>query len=196
MGFEGVFHAVKDYLQPLLHTVAIGLLLGWGLRAGYNEAQQTALLVGPVYLVLFLLAGFASRRAHRVVRRLGSEDQAARRIWALNVLIYVVLLLGAYLEVHFVVIGLFILLHVLQNIWRPILVSRFDAHGKEAQGATLLSIESQSRRVATMVFAPLVGLAVDSVQAAGPGGMFWPIGALGLMVSLIMLVLPGRTGRS
>ena len=38
-----------------------------------------------------------------------------------------------------------------------------------------------------MVIAPALGLAIDAVAAGGPGGMYWPIGVLGLVVSAVML---------
>ena len=92
-------------------------------------------------------------------------------------------------------IAAFVALHVLQNLWRPGLLSRFDAQGSEAQGATLLSIESQSRRAATLIVAPVLGLAIDQVRARGLGGPFWPIGGLGLAVPLGFLLSGIRNAR-
>ena len=59
----------------------------------------------------------------------------------------------------------FIALYVMQNLWRPVLISRFDAHSDEAMGATILSIESQAKSVATMIIAPGLGYVVDLMQA-------------------------------
>ena len=87
------------------------------------------------------------------------------------------------------------MLHVLQDLWRPVLISRFDEHGSEAQGATLLSLESQARRTSTMVLAPLMGLAIDAAIRHDIGGPFWPIGVLGLAVGLVFL-FAGRAGSS
>ncbi len=96
---------------------------------------------------------------------------------------------------HLALITAFCLLHVLQNLWRPILISRFDIHSTEAQGATILSIESQARRASTMVLAPLVGLVIDLVKDREPGGSFWPIGALGLVVTLAFFLSASRGDR-
>jgi hypothetical protein len=81
---------------------------------------------------------------------------------------------------------------VLHNVWRPLLVSRFDAQGGAVQGASLLSIESQARRGATMVVAPLLGYAVDAAVATGSGSPWWPAGVLGLACSLLFLARSGR----
>jgi len=85
-----------------------------------------------------------------------------------------------------------------QNRWQPVLVSRFDAYASETEGATVLSIESQARAVATMVAAPLLGVAVDLVRANGPGAEFWPVALIAAAIAALMLLTPlkgsGRTG--
>ncbi len=183
MGFEGVFHAVKDYIQPVLTAAAAVTVAGYVVVEDWTEPQQAVLLVAPVYLALYLLSGVASRRAHVLSNATGGEDRAALFVWGSAVVVFTGLALAAFYEVFAVVIAAFVSLHVRQTLWRPILISRLDAHGGEFQGATLLSVESQSRRVATMVVAPLIGLAVDAA-ARGTGGAFWPIGVLGGMVTL------------
>ena len=179
MGFEGVFHAVKDYIQPVLTAAATVFVARYAATADLSEPQQAVLLVAPVYLVLYLLSGVASRRAHGLVSAAGGEDRAAKMMWGGALVVFVGLGIAAFYEMFAGVVAAFIVLHVLQNLWRPILVSRLDEHGADFQGATLLSVESQARRAATMVMAPLVGLAVDAVTASEMGGSFWPIGVLG-----------------
>ena len=184
MGFEGTFHAVKDYIQPVLLVAAVSATTGLLNLSGLSDAQRASLLVAPVYLLLYLLSATASRHAHRFVDSAGSEDRAAFLIWGMALLVFGVMSVSAYLEILWFVIATFVLLHVLQNFWRPVLISRFDTGGDETQGATLLSVESQGRRLATMGIAPLLGLGVDYVRAAGPGGEFWPVGALGAALAL------------
>ncbi len=187
MGFDGVFAAVKDYLQPVLEAVAISMVATTVLSSKLSGTQRTALLVGPVYVVLYLLAGVASRRSHRVAEAAGGEDRAARALWGVSVVVFAGMLVAGWYEAMPALIGAFVVLHVLHNVWRPILISRFDLHGDELQGASLLSIESQAQRIATMILAPLIGLAVDRVAAGDAGGAFWPVAAVGLIVSLVFL---------
>jgi hypothetical protein len=80
----------------------------------------------------------------------------------------------------------FILISINQNLWRPILISRYDERTPPAQGATMMSIESQARRLATFVFAPTIGYCIDWVAKRGDIGQFWPIGVVGLLVSVMM----------
>jgi len=192
MGWEGVFHAVKDYLQPVLQAAVLTLPF---LAGDLSERQQTALLVGPVYCALSLLSAVASRQAHRVVRASASEDAAARSLWIATAGVYAVLAWTAWRE-HFTLLILgFVLLHALQNVWRPILVSRLDAHSHESQGATVLSIESQAHRVGTILVAPVLGWAVDVVRLHGWGGEFWPIGVAGGAVAALFVLMSRARSR-
>jgi MFS family permease len=187
MGFDGVFAATKDYLQPVLEALAVTALASWMADDGWSDTQRSALLVGPVYFVLHVLSGVASRHSHRVSEAAGDEDRAAHRLWAMSTLVFLALAAAGWTGLLVAAVVAFVALHVLENVWRPILISRFDVHGSAAQGASLLSIESQARRAATMLAAPLLGAAVDAATRAGSAGPWWPVGALGLACSLAFL---------
>lgn len=193
MGFEGVFEAAKGYLQPVLQALVV---TSWALpiaAADLSDTQETALLVGPVYFLLFLLSATGSRNAHRVAASAGSEEHAARRLWAADAAAYAVLAATAFFGILPVLAAAFVALHVLQSVWRPILVSRFDACSRESQGATVLSIESQAQRLATMIVAPLLGWAVDWVRLGGPGGEFWPVGVVGALAAAFFFATARRS---
>ncbi len=189
MGFEGTFGAVKDYLQPIIKAGAAILFARWITGQDWNAAQQAALVVGPIYFGLHLLSGFASGQAHRLVVAAGNEDRAARRLWGLAVVSYGALLIAGWFNLIAVIVVVFVALHVLQNLWRPILVSRFNACSDEDSGATILSIESQAKRFSAAIIAPLLGLAVDAATATSASSSFWPIGAIGLLVVLVFTAL-------
>ncbi|MEM8885166.1 MAG: MFS transporter [Planctomycetota bacterium] len=186
MGFDGVFYTVKDYLQPVLKAAVVPLAAGIAFAADLSEPQKVAIVAAPVYFGLHALSAVASRRAHRVVERAGDEFRAVRWLWTAGLAVAAALTLGGAFDWFAVLVLAFIALHVLHNFWRPIQVGRYDRFGRSLQGATVLSLESQSRRVATMLAAPLLGLAVDATVASGAGGAFWPVGVLGLVVGLAL----------
>ena len=185
MGFDGVFAATKDYLQPILAALALTLAVSWVSLEDWSETQQAALLVGPVYIVLHLLSGAASRRSHQISDRAGSEDRAARWLWGISVLVFAGLTISGFTGLLVGAVVAFVALNVLHNLWRPVLISRFDTHGSAIQGASLLSVESQARRVATMIMAPILGYGVDAAIAADSVNPWWPVGALGLLCSIL-----------
>ena len=185
MGFDGVFAATKDYLQPVLAALALTLAVSWISLEDWSETQQAALLVGPVYIVLHLLSGAASKRSHLVSDRAGNEDRAARWLWGISVLVFAGLTISGFTGLLVGAVVAFVALNVLHNLWRPVLISRFDTHGSAIQGASLLSVESQARRVATMIMAPILGYGVDAAIAADSVNPWWPVGAMGLLCSIL-----------
>jgi len=185
MGFEGFFKASKDYLQPILMTAALPLTAILFENVQLSDEQRSVVLIGPVFFILFLLSAFASRNAYRLVSKHGREDKAARLLWGMSVLLFLVLLPALYYSIHWIIISGFILLYVMQNLWRPVLISRFYAHSDESKGATVLSIESQAKSLSTMVIAPVLGLAIDLARNYHVGsGEFWPMGVLGVVITL------------
>jgi MFS family permease len=199
MGFEGVFKAAKDYLQPLLQAVVLSGLARSLAVGELGERQQTALLIGPVYFGLYLLSAGASRHAHRIGKLLGGEERAARCLWAGSALLFCGLVPALWFDLRALAILGFVVLFMLQNAWRPVLISRFDAAGDERQAATLLSVENQAKSLATKLLAPLMGLGVDLARGAGLGGTdgFWPVAAIGAVVGLgFFLVRPAAQSGS
>jgi MFS family permease len=222
MGWDGVFNATKEYLQPILQALAIagsaflfaesvgvpdavaGLTESDAAGSSWNRAQKTAVLIGPVYAVLFLLSAWASRNAHRLVSEPGSETTASRKLWLANTAIFSVMAGAAWFHWYTLLVVAFIAVYVLKNIWRPILVTRFDSHSDPAEGATILSIESQAQRLSTLVLAPVIGWTIDFVSKGGVNngatnlsggslaGEFWPIGVIGLLISATMLMTSRR----
>ena len=184
MGFEGVFKAVEDYLQPVIRNAAILIPL----FIGFEEVRRNALLVGIVYLILYLASAYASRRSYKLVDFTGSEEAGSRFLWFIALAVYVAMIPLLFFEYYYVAIAAFIALYIIQNFWRPVLISRFDAHATEVSGATVLSIESQAKSLSTMIIAPVLGLTVDYVLAHGLGGEFWPIGIIAAFIAFLVII--------
>jgi len=191
MGFQGVYAAAKDYLQPLLRATALALPLMLALP----DRQRTAVVVAVVQFALYMLASVASRRAHRVASLCGGEERAAWRLWWAAALAYGLMCPFLLLHAYGLVIACFVLLGVLQNLWRPIQVSRYDMISDPGFGATILSVDSQAKSLATMVAAPLLGLTVDLASRLGSGAPeFWPVSAVGLAAALALIATRRRAG--
>ncbi|MBW2608947.1 MAG: MFS transporter [Deltaproteobacteria bacterium] len=192
MGFEGFFKASKDYLQPILKAAALPVTAALFVGLQLTDEQKSVVLIGPVYFVLFVLSAMASRNAHRFVGKPGREDRAARMLWGMIAAVFLALLPAAYLGVHWIMITVFVALYIIQNLWRPVLISRFNAHSDEAKGATILSIESQAKSCSTMIIAPVLGLTIDLARDHGIGiSEFWPIGILGALIAIPFFLTAG-----
>ena len=182
MAFEGVFKAVADYLQPVLAALALALPV----LVGLADIERSAVVIGVVYSVLYLASAYASRRAHDVAGYLGSEENGSRLLWRVVLVAYVAMTPLLYFEYYYAAAAGFVLLYVVQNVWRPMLIGRFETFATETHGATVLSVESQAKSLSTMIVAPLLGLAVDSVVT---GGSFWPVTAVAAVIALLVLAV-------
>lgn len=196
MAWEGVFGAIKDYLQPALLA---WVLVSWlqnepsateslSTDATQHAPPSVVIAITLTYTALFLLSGWASRSAHRVVTRAGGHQAATRALWWVSLALYGWLGTSDLLGWSANVVLAFAAINILQNVWRPILISRFDDHSTAEVGATILSLESQSQRIATLVLAPLVGIAIDAVSLNQGPGHFWPIALVGVLAGTIMLL--------
>lgn len=189
MGFEGFFKAGKDYLQPILQAAALPLTTALFAGITMSEEQQSVVLIGPVFFVLFLLSAWASRNAHVVVDKTGNESATARLLWGVDFVLLTGMAVAMFYGVFWATILGFVILYILQNIWRPVLIARFHALSDDSKSATVLSIESQAKSVATMVIAPALGIAVDLAKSSDLGATeFWPVGVLGAVLALLFLL--------
>lgn len=197
MIFEGSYAVIKDYLQPVIQSAAIALPIMMGLK----DQQRTAVLIGVVYALLYLLASVASRRSHQWEDRCGGTEPGIRGLYLLTIVALAGM--GASLAAGWAwpAIGLFVMLGVTQNLWRPLHVGRFDRYSPEHHAATTLSIESQAKSLATAMLAPLLGWAVDRLSghaAPAPVWALWPLAvcAAPMLVRLLLVKMPAVEAES
>ena len=191
MGFEGVYKAVEDYLQPVIAALALSLPL----LVSHGDAQRSAILVGAVYFLIYLFSAYASRKSHVLSARTGGETGGSRFLWKTVLIIYVAIIPLLYFQYYPLAIAGFMLLALVQNLWGPMIISRFDSFATESQGATVLSIQSQAKAISTMIIAPVFGALVDLVTATGTGGSFWPVATIAAMISLVILIATRKRNR-
>lgn len=188
MGFEGIYKAVEDYIQPVVKSLALAIpLFMW-----MSDQRRSAILIGIVYVIIYLAAAWASRNAHRLSKFAGGEEGGSRLLWWVVLVLYLGLIPLLYFQYYYVAVAGFIVLALIQNLWGPMIVSRFDAFATESRGATVLSIRSQAKAVSTMIIAPIFGVAVDFIRGNAIGGDFWPVAAIAALVTLAILATPLR----
>jgi MFS family permease len=189
MTFNGLHKSSKDWLGPLLRMVALQAPLFLFL----TDMRREAILIGGVYIILYILSSYASRHADLIVRRAGSVQRGSRWLWRANLASFLLLGAGILAGVGAVAIVAFIALAVLQNFWRPIIVARVAQHADESQTATILSIESQTKTIFTALAAPLLGWTIGMMSEEM---RFLPLAIMGAAVTTIMLATGRNTERS
>ncbi|AQT67035.1 multidrug resistance protein [Anaerohalosphaera lusitana] len=171
-GFEGVFKIAKDYIQPVIKSVAIGLPF----LAALEDQQRTAILIGLAYTLVHLVSSVASRRAHTIGKWAGGDESSAMWIWGVVMVCYALLVATLGFGWFAIATPVFVAVYMLQNFYRPLLVSRLNAVSEKHQAATTLSIESQLKSLVAMIVAPLLGFSVDQWG-------LWSVGLAGFVVS-------------
>ena len=176
--FRGNTILTKDYLQPLLRRAALGLPFFPALTG----QRRTAVLAALVYALLYLLSSAGARRAHRFAEGSGGAGPAARRLWVINTLLF--LGAGALIGMGWTLAAtvLLALVVVMQNLWRPIMLTRIDEVSDGDSGAMVLSIDSQAGSLYVLIFAPLLGLAVDA-YGLGAAAVFGAVSAGGFALA-------------
>lgn len=183
---EGSYTVVKDYLQVVVQAFAVAMPL----RLALNGDQRTAVLGGLAYALLHLLSSAASRKAHQFERRCGGTEPAVTRIYQLCCGAMGVLAVALLIGMGWLAVAVFIALGLLQNLWRPIHIGRFDRDGDQRRAATLLSIESQSSSLAAALWAPGIGWLIDKLtpgSGAVPLTALWPVCLAGLPMLAVVV---------
>lgn len=178
--FMGVFKGTKDYLQPVLKSIALGLpVLLW-----LSGERRTAIVVGLVYSVIYLINAQASQNAYRI------KDMVSGRLgMAMNITYIIgaasVMLAGITYQWNwtYVAVLMFMFMYVMQNIRRPLAVAYISDTIPEGTMATGLSVESSLRTFTAMVIAPVLGYLADHI---GVGYGLATVGAVAMLLTPVV----------
>ena len=172
--YSGYYQALKDYLQPVIQTFAIGLPLLLAL----DEERKSVILIGIIYFLIYILSSFAARRSGRFASRF--NGYAAPLNLTLLAGFTVGVLCGFFYlnQLPALSILLFIGIYLIENLRLPAGISYFTENLDREILATTLSAESQGKSLFTAVIALATGFLADRFD----------IGTAILVVSVIMLL--------
>jgi len=176
--YSGYFRVVKDYYQPVLATLAAGLVLHIN---GIGEKQMSALLIGIMYFILYLGTSRASSNAERFSSLFDSFPAFLNR--SLLIGLFLALITGVFFLLHppwyWLVVIPFSMIYLLENIRRPVGVAYVSEIFPSHILATVFSTESQVRSLFAAILAPVIGFLTDKFGVA--------VGLI--LVSLFLLAL-------
>jgi len=183
--FDAVFKTVKDYIQPILQSLALALPIVVSLSAD----RRVAILTGIIYFLLYIAAAFASSRAGDLEKRIRSLYRSVNLTYLVGGILVLAtgILLFASSKIPAVV--LFILLYVLMNLRRPLTVSYVSEQISDQVMASGLSGESQVKTILVALLAPVVGYLADTVGIAAA------LGSMGLLLLIVFPLLRVRSAR-
>ncbi len=69
--YDGVFKAIKDYIQPILNTLL--LAAGIGAFMSLDGDQSLKVYLGIIYGVFYIFSSFASKNVYKLTKKLSSH---------------------------------------------------------------------------------------------------------------------------
>ncbi len=152
--YSGYYKACKDYLQPILKSVALSLPL----LAALAGEERTAVVTGLVYSLLYFATAAASRRSGNLA------DRYAGLAIPLNATLLIGvgfgLLSGAFQRLGLPAIAVLPLIgiYLLENLRKPMGIAYVSERMNEESLASALSVESQAETLFAALIALLLGL--------------------------------------
>lgn len=171
---SGYFRSVKDYLQPILKTIALGLPV----LTYLDGNKRAALIIGITYTIIYFLTSFSSRLSGRLASHF--KDPSLPLNISMVFGFAFLLLAGFFYVKEFPILAsiFFMMIFMIENLRNPLGVALVSDIPDEKFMATMLSASSQMKSLFAAITSILLGFFADQF---GPG--------VSIMVVSSMLVL-------
>ncbi len=173
--FSGYYSAIKDYIQPMIKTMALAVPV----ISYLEDDQKTAFLVGIIYFGLYLLTALASRLSGRITSLFSNS------LTPMNVSLLAGLGAGiVFLSFHYIgfytmpIVG-FVVVMMIENMRKPLGIALIAELSEDEAMASVLSVTSQAKSLIAAILAALTGLAAD----------LWGLNTGIILISALLLVL-------
>lgn len=169
--FSATYKTARDFLQPLLFTAGLGMVL-----FSVASAEQNArMVVGLVYAFAQFVSVFATRYAY-LLQRVMTTTWVLHLTWVLAAAGS--LMLGWWAQSIGVVLVVLILFYLAQNLRKPYTVEAVGDQTVNERRSSVLSIEAQLTSILIILLAPLLGWIADAYSL---GVMFAVLGGAMLL---------------
>jgi hypothetical protein len=155
--YDAFFKVIKEYLQPILKALALGLPI----MLAFSPEQRTSVIVGVVYFVIFIATSYASKNAGRLSKKLGNEARSLNYSYIFGAILVILSGLFQIVSLQVIAVIVFFLLYILENFRRPINISYISDNIDHKTMASGLSVESQLKTLLVAIIAPIVGFLAD-----------------------------------
>ncbi len=175
--YTGYYKAVRDYIQPLIKTMVIGIPVFMYL----SDQKKTTIIVGFVYTIMYILTAIASKFSGKFTS-LFRHLQKPMNYTILTGFIFGITIGLCYIldNYYLSVIGFFAIM-IIENLRKPVGISLIADLSNNKSMATSLSVTSQAKSIFAAIIAPVIGWIAD-IYSPGTGVLFISI--------LLIIMLP------
>jgi len=157
-GFTALFKTTKDYLQPILESLALAspfLLV-------LDDVNRSGIVVGIVYFFIYVLTSYASRSSDRISRRFTNMATAINKTFLAGAGLLFIAGLASRQDLAIISVFVFLGFYILQNLRKPMNVAFVSDRISHKVMASGLSVEAQVKTILVAIFAPVMGALADS----------------------------------
>ena len=156
--FEGLFKTLKDYIQPIIKYSALSLSIMYV----SNEFKSKTLIIGLVYIIIHLTSAYGSRMSSKINEYIKKYKlNHIKLFFSIALFFFITLFFTIKYNFIAVTIVIFILYNIMENIWRPFMISNITKNISKDKTATILSIDNQGQTIIKLIFAPVFGYIAD-----------------------------------
>ncbi|MEZ5083723.1 MAG: MFS transporter [Bacteroidales bacterium] len=155
--FTGYYKSMKDYLQPVIQALAVSIPV----LSMIDDKQRTAVLVGGIYFIIYLLTSFSARNSGRFTSIFTNLSRPMNLTLILGLAIGIIS--GLAFEQNLLIISVIFLvfIYLIENLRKPTGISFIAENSNPDILATTLSAESQTHTLIAALIAPLLGFLAD-----------------------------------
>ena len=187
--YDAIYKTIKDYIQPIMLIFISALLIQIGKDETDIETTEIyiSIFLGGIYCIFYLISSVSSKNAFKVKELFHHAKTSMDIIFYLFAFILLLEALFMWIEIPIVIVLLYLLIYVFENFRRPLAVDYMGEVIPKEERATILSVESQIKSIAVLIFAPLFGFIADNFTIA------WLF--LILAISMVIINYVFLTGR-
>lgn len=175
--YTGYYKAVKDYIQPLLKFVALGMPF----FAYLNNEKKIAITTGIIYFIIYLLTALFSRYSGKFVNLFKHLSKPMNLTLTIGLSVGILTGLTFHMGYYAIPLVGFIIIMIIENLRKPIGIGLVADISKDESMATTLSVTSQAKSLFAAIIAPLIGLIAD---------LYNPGTGIAIISIIILLGLP------
>jgi len=156
--FTALFKTTKDYLQPILESLALAspvLLV-------LDDVNRSGIVVGIVYFFIYVLTSYASRSSDRISRSFTNMATVINKTFLVGAGLLFIAGLASRQDLAIISVFVFLGFYILQNLRKPMNVAFISDRISHKVMASGLSVEAQIVTILVAIFAPVMGALADS----------------------------------
>jgi MFS family permease len=179
--YSGFYKGAKDFLQPMIQTMALSLpfLLTW------SQRERTAVIVALLYSLLYFATSWASQCSGSLASRFTSVVTPLNGTLFAGVGFGVAAGLGYLLGYTELAVVMYLGIFIMENLRKPMGIDYVSGLMSQTSMASGLSVESQAETLFAALFAVILGFFADIFGVAMAILIMSGVtGALGLVLKL------------